>query len=223
MEEKPPKSSFSILSLLLFVALCATCTALYLSNQKNVAVQQQLKVLLQTTDHMEVSDPSLFHYRRLPQPAPLVFQYQIAVPRNTTLELKVTAGNNANSNKTATIFNTDLIGPRDDNLTPEQYKITVYIQNTDKGYRVGCESSAGGGASSWTSTGRLDWLDDLEGTNNLQNPPPSFKSPVQTSDPSKPIGLYYLSENSATISGLVQTKENPNTLLISVGPKSPTQ
>ena len=221
MDDKPFKSSFSILSLLLFVTLCATCTALYLSNRKNVVVQRQFDELLQTTDHMEITDAALFNYRRLPQPAPLVFQYQVAVPKNTTLELKITAGKRANENEPPLSCKMDLNGPRDGYSTPEQYKVTVYIQNTANGYRIGFESSAGGATSAWAATDRLSWLDDMAETNRLQNPPPNFKSPVQTADPSTTIALHYQTENSATMSGVVQNKENPNRILISVGPKQP--
>ena len=217
MKGKRPNSSFSLLNLLLIVALFAVGIALHLSNQKVQTANQQYDELLQTTDHMIINDATLFNYRRLPQPAPLVFQYQIAVPRDTTMELKVMGGSQTDG---APLCRMDLQGPKDGFSTPEQYKITVYVQNTANGYRVGCESSAGGATSAFAANGPLEWLDDLSETNSLMNPPPSFRSPVQSSDPTETIGLHYQSENSATMAGLVQNKKNPNYLLISVGPKT---
>ena len=92
MDDKNSNLSFSLLSLLLLIALFAASIALYLANQKIQVANKQYDDLLKTTDHMDIADASLLNYRRLPQPAPMVFQYQIAVPRDTTMELKVIAG-----------------------------------------------------------------------------------------------------------------------------------
>ena len=217
MDDKNSNLSFSLLSLLLLIALFAASIALYLANQKIQVANKQYDDLLKTTDHMDIADASLLNYRRLPQPAPMVFQYQIAVPRDTTMELKVIAGPQSDM---APRCRMDLQGPKDGSSIPEQYKVTVYIQNTTAGCHVGCESSADGGPCSLSTIGRLEWLDDLA-KSNILHLTPTFKSPVQTSDPTKTITLHYQSESSATSLGLVQNKEDPNILLIAVGPIAP--
>lgn len=208
--------SFSILSLLLLVALFATGIALYQCRQELTETHNQYLALLETTAHIDIQDSRLFHYRRLPQTAPLVFQYQIAVPSEVVMQLNVVGGKKTNQ---STLFQMDLPGPNVEHfLAPSQYLITVYIQNTPKGYRVGCES-AGGRAWEHVKTGRLAWIDSMSATTELPDLPDNYKFSVQTSDPKETVELHFQSESSTTLSGKVKNVDNPNVLIISVGPK----
>jgi len=216
---KNPKPAFSLLSLLLFVSLCCAVMALYISSAQQKDAERKYRTLLNWSDRIEISDPTLFHYQPLPQPAPLVFQYQVAVPRDTELELRVIGGRKSPDGTIPTLCTMELCGPRDGFAVPEQYTITVYFQNTSSGHRIGFKSEVDG-LQTFVHTERLDWLDSLLETYTAAHPPPGYKLPVQTSEPTKTVTLHHQTENSETISGLVPTKENPGILSISVGPKS---
>ena len=172
--------SFSILSLLLTVSLSAVGTALYLSKCETRTLSLSYDRLLETSEQILDLDPTCFNFLELPSPAPLVYQFQIAVPHDKTLELRVSYGDKKRGLQSPTIFKSDVLGPRKGSSTPPQYKITVSIQTTDMGLKIGYNSAAGDSKSMRMNGAKIAWLDEFVATHLPDQPPIGLKSPIQT-------------------------------------------
>lgn len=223
------KRSYSLLTLLLIVTICGLAVAVFVSNQRFSKIQKQFSELSTQTGIIQIDDDTQVYVRRLHQPAPLVFTYQLVVPAGKRFMLNIGEGF-ASQNKPLEILNSsEISGPRPGFNHPVQRTISIYLQNTRNGWYAGYENAGGSGRRSFgisadgARNDRLDWIEKIVELNmEFSNPPPGFQHKVQAFDPQKSISLCLISENTQTpnrLTGQPAPKvENPRTFAIWLEP-----
>ena len=198
------------------MGLAATSIAVFWANRDVERLKLQVDTLQKTTEHFPIDNPTQFHFKRLPQPAPMVFQYQIAIPKDTIMELTMYTGN-VSGGKPTIIQRLDISGPKAGFSIPEQSKLTVYLRRKSNGVEFGV-NSMGSGTVVGPVPCDLNWYADIAGDSYSNNPPPGFVSPTQSSDVGDTVGLYYWSEDTDTPFRQIVETENPRYFAISIGP-----
>lgn len=185
---------FSLLSLLLMVSLVGAILAYVGSSRELESVKGEFRQMLDLSDIIEIDDPTRVYCRQLPQPAPLVYPFKVAIPAGEKLMLQVITGKKSDP-KPKTLALVQLDGQSATNGLSEQYDFSVYLEFPAKGYNIGVLLPRGTNLSKATKPRHdLQWLKKQSTISNLARPFTKSRFPVESIDVSETLILYEASE-----------------------------
>lgn len=171
----------------MFFALLAALLSIVRFRSDYLKLSEKLESLKKSTQHFEISNPELLYVQEFERPVISELRYRIAVPRDMELSLVVSTG--TRDGRDSPFCRARLKGPADGYKTPEQYNISIYLQNRGDILDVCLDTSEGLGLPVYGVMKRLDFLDhsivERYRKTNFQ---------VQEFDPGSPAQLFYYEE-----------------------------
>lgn len=198
MQKNKRQLGFSLLSLLLMVSLVGALLAYVRSSRELKSVKGEFRQMLEQSNIMEIDDPTRVYCRQLPQPAPLVYPFKVAIPPGEKLMLQVITGKKSDP-QPRTLKVVELEGQSATNGLPEQYDFSVYLEFPLKGYSIGVLSPRRADMSVAEKPRHdLRWLDKQQSdSSKLARPLSTSKFPVESIEVSETLILYEESEEMA--------------------------
>ena len=147
------------------------------------ALSADHEALKQSADYFDVADPSKLYIKQLEQPVSGVLKYQVAIPRDTKIEIRLSTSSGGTS--------ATLCGPSIGYRTPAQYRVSVYFQEFGDELHLCIDPSEGRGFPTYGMANRLDFLNDK--TSSVDEHNSNFNT--RELDATSASTLYYVRES----------------------------